>query len=388
MAERTAPVVRDGDTVVHVARALEAAVDRALSTRADVGDDWPYYADPATGRWHTTEDGDWCDGHWIEMLRLTGELTGRDDLVTEAAARTERVRWKLEKDDQFRGHRFYYSAARLHEHTGDPRMRTLALAGAYAMRSMAMRANGAMPIGTEVQVKSTRLASRQIVAVDNLHPNLRLDWWAWRQTGDDVFVEGPRRMAEVIERHFLRPDGSTIEFIEFDPDLGVPLRHFTLLGHHDDSCWSRGQAWAIAGCLLGYETTRDVYYADLLRPLFDYWWERTGPAPPPWDFDDPDPDAPRDTSAAAIVVSAMARLAVDEQGPGAVGHMLGRLPAMLRGLLEHVTPVGPDDQRPPGMLLDGCFNHPRSVGARHETLWGDFYLLDALATLHRGRAIA
>src|SRR5690606_15971806 len=134
------------------------------------------------------DDGDWCAGHWIECLRIVGERTSNLALIEEARERAELVRDKLERDDMFRGHRFYYSAARLWQMLGDRDMRTLALAAAYAVRSMAIPANGAMPIGTQVQVKSTSLASRAIVAVDNVHPSLILDWWAYKETGDETFL--------------------------------------------------------------------------------------------------------------------------------------------------------------------------------------------------------
>lgn len=118
---------------------------RIGETRDQIGTAWPYHADPDTGIWQTVEDGDWCGGHWVECLRIKGVLEGRPE---------------LEKGNQFRGHRFYYSAARMYAQTGNPALRALALAAAYSMRVMAIPHNGAMPIGLEMQVKSTTLAAR------------------------------------------------------------------------------------------------------------------------------------------------------------------------------------------------------------------------------------
>lgn len=354
---------------------LDRLCARVLATRRQVGEAWPYHADPVTGVWQTVDDGDWCAGHWIEALRVVGERSGDESLIEEALARVERVRPKLERDDMFRAPRFYYSAARLHAATGDPRMRTLALAAAYAMRSMAMQVNGAMPIGTQVQVKSTTLASRSIVAVDNVHPNLILDWWAWRVTRDPVFVEGARAHLDLTARDFIRPDGSTIEFIEYDPRSGAKLREFTLLGCDDKSCWSRGQAWAIGGYLRAYEALGDAGYLAIARRLFDYWWDKSGPEIPPYDFADPDPEAPADSSAAAIVVESLARLAVLDPLPDAARPLVDRLDPMLERLAARVTPDG--------RLIDGCFNRPRRFADRAELVWGDFYLLSALHCLDR-----
>ena len=296
--------------------ALDALCDRVLQIRGQVGDRWPYHCDPETLQWDTTEDGDWCGGHWVECLRIVGELAGDRALLDEAAARTERLRPYLERDDMFRGHRFYYSAARQYAWTGDRRFRTLALAGAWAVRSMAIPSNGGMPIGTQVQVRSTTLSGRDKVCVDNVHPNLILDWWAYKETGDPAFVEGARRHLDLTWRDFVLEDGSTLEFIDYDTATGLPLRHYTLLGAHDDSCWSRGQAWAVAGYLRAWEALRDERYLAIARQLLAYWTANSAPdGIPPWDFKDParetDPaSVPVDTSAAAVVVEQLARVAL------------------------------------------------------------------------------
>ncbi len=349
---------------------------RVGETRDQVGMAWPYHADPDNGCWQTTDDGDWCGGHWVEMLRIKAQLEDRRDLLDEAFERTEMLRPKLEKDDQFRGHRFYYSAARLYAQTGDPALRTLALAAAYAMRAMAIPSNGAMPIGHEVQVKSTSLASRRIVAVDNVHPNIRLDYWAFKETGDEVFADGAKSHLDVTIRDFLRPDGSTIEFIEYAQDEDRILRHFTLLGVDDDSCWSRGQAWAIAGFLRAWQEFGDERYLEAARSTFGYWLLQVGTAAAPWDF--ADPTGPRDTSAHAIIIEQLARMAVDARADEFT-EFTAYLEPMIEGLASHI--------RPKGRLVAGCFNKPRDFAEKNELIWGSAYLLMALSYLEEGCVI-
>lgn len=358
------------------AQLLDALLGRIGETRAQIGSAWPYQADPETGVWETVDDGDWCGGHYVECLRIKGVLEGKPDLIEEARERTEWLRPKLEKDDQFRGHRFYYSAARLYAQTGEAALRTLALAAAFAVRSMAIPQNGAMPIGHQVQVRSTTLASRRIVAVDNVHPNLRLDFWAWAETGDPVFRDGAKAMLDVTIRDFLRGDGSTVEFIEYDQTEDKILRAFTLLGVSDDSCWSRGQAWAIAGFLRGWTEFGEPRYRDAAQRTLDYWTGNTGDAAPPWDFHDP--GGPVDSSASAIVIEQLARIKVRHDNTD-TAKFTARLAPMIDALGDHI--------RPGGRLVDGCFNKPRDYATRSELIWGTAYLIMALSYLEEGRVI-
>jgi len=368
-------------------QALDLLLERILSTRNECGGAWPYYADPDTGRWEKVPDGDWCAGHWIECLRIAGELMDRPDYFEEALDRTDLIRPKADRHDMFRAPKFYYSAARLWETTGVEEMRGLALEVADRMRDMAIPSNGGMAIGREVQVLTTTLSGPNVVAIDNVHPNLMLDWWAARATGDPKYHDGARRHLDLTIRDFIREDGSTVEFIEYDVDTGRPSRHFTLLGAHDDSCWSRGQAWAIGGFLRAWEELGEPRYLQAAGRLFDYFVSGSGPDfVPPWDFKDSDAEqgVPLDTSATAIVAAQLARLSVKSGLPPEAQRLADYCDPFIDGLCGRLTPVSPSDGRPPGMLLDGCFNHVRGFADRNELIWGDFYLLEALYCLERG----
>lgn len=374
--------------------ALDALCARVQEIRAAVGPAWPYHCDPKDGTWDTTDDGDWCGGHWVECLRIVAELTGDRALGAEALDRTERLRPYLERDDMFRGHRFYYAAARQYAWTGQSRFRTLALAAAYAVRSMAMQGSGAMPIGTQVQVRSTKIFGRDKACVDNVHPNLILDWWAFGQTGDATFIEGARKHLDHTIDTYIRDDYSTIEFCNYDVKTGMPVgAHYTLLGASDDSCWSRGQAWAIAGYLRAWETTRDARYLSVGRKLLDYWIANTDDTlVPPYDFKDPqlktDPGAvPVDTSAAAVVAEQLARLAILKDLPPQAQYAASKAEAFIDGLLRHLTLANDPRAKSAGVLLDGCFNQPKRYATRSELIWGTAYLLFALYYLKMGRVV-
>jgi len=184
---------------------LKAALDglsrQVCNIRDHVGIKWPYLRDIDTTQWDTTFDGDWCAGHWIECLRIASEQLDLPELAADADRRTSQVYGFLLRDDMFRGHRFYYGAARQFHRTKNLRHRDAALAAAWALRTTALP-TGAMPIGTQVQVRlspgvNTSRGANNRVAVDNVHPAIMLDWWAARQTGDSRFVEGARRHLDI-----------------------------------------------------------------------------------------------------------------------------------------------------------------------------------------------
>ena len=83
---------------------------------------------------------------------------------------------------------------------------------------------------------------------------------------------------------------------------------------------------------------------------------------PPWDFD-ASADAPTDSSAVAIVASALLDLGGEWRAPA-----LELLGALVGSCLNR----GDAD----GLLLHGCYRHNVGEGIDCATVWGDFFLLD------------
>ena len=88
------------------------------------------------------------------------------------------------------------------------------------------------------------------------------------------------------------------------------------------------------------------------------WWLDHSDGMPPWDFDDP--DGPRDASAGAIVASALLELGREDDARRLLGAM-------------SLNQTGAD-----GVLLHCCYRKPLGHGLDCATVWGDFFLLDAL----------
>ena len=75
------------------------------------------------------------------------------------------------------------------------------------------------------------------------------------------------------------------------------LRRYTHKGIHDDSTWTRAQAWAMLGYAVMYLWTQEREFLEVAMHTAD-WWLAHAPADRVafWDFDDPTvPDTNRDT---------------------------------------------------------------------------------------------
>ncbi|MDH3235387.1 MAG: hypothetical protein OEQ29_17845 [Alphaproteobacteria bacterium] len=368
-----------------VAKILDQMTERVLITRAEIGASWPSVADPATGRWHTTDQPEWCAGHWIELLRIAGERTGDWGLYEDAALRAGQLRDLVNRPSMFRSPLFFYGAARLYETLSDRATRTMALAAAYAGRTAVMPSTGGIAVGMDV---IDGVDGAALVSVESVLTALQLDWWALRETGDGTFLDGAERQLALTRRDFIRDDGSTAEFVAYDPETGERTSTHTVHGEARNAatCWSRGHAVAIAGFLRGWEETGGADWLGAAGTLLDYWWAHTDEdGVPAYDFAEAgNVDAPRDTAAAAVLAEALARLSVIENLPDDARAMIEQLDLLVDNLTARVTQQEADSGRPAGMLLEGCANKPKGAAVRHELLWGDYHLYAALHCLDTG----
>jgi unsaturated chondroitin disaccharide hydrolase len=219
---------------------------------------------------------------------------------------------------------------------------------------------------------------RRSSAIDTM-ANLPLLYWAALYDADASFVLAGEAHAVMTHHAFIRPDYSTYHAVEYDVPTGERRRGFTFQGFADESCWPRGQAWAIYGYVRTAEATGKREYLELAEKLADYYLRRTGPELVPfWDFDDPAiPNAPRDSSASAIVASALLDLAAlhpDKQRSGQWRkHALDLLSVLCQRYLA-------TERSHRGLLKEGCYSKPHNEGVASAVLFGDFFFAEALCS--------
>jgi hypothetical protein len=137
--------------------------------------------------------------------------------------------------------------------------------------------------------------------------NLDLLFWAATELRSPDLLNIATSHALTTQKHHIRPNSSTYHVINFDQATGAVKQRITNQGYSDDSCWTRGQAWAILGFAQTYNWTREAGFLNTARECADYFLAHLPKhGVPPWDFDAPDtPDRPTDTSAAMVACYGM-----------------------------------------------------------------------------------
>lgn len=366
MAALTGDVVRD---------AQRRILDRIDRTAAEVGPAFPLAADGSTGRWESKPGGAWSDGFWVGCCWLAYRLTGAPRYRDWGLEWAARLRGREQAKTHDIGFLFHYAAVLGWQTTREPWLREMALACADRLAAMWDPAARVIPVGAHAEVSS----GLDDVTIDCMM-NLQVLWWAHRETAKAQYADVALAHAGRTAAWHVRPDGSCFQSVHFDPATGQPVRKHTHQGHADDGCWSRGLGWSAYGFTEAYRATGRLDFLAVARAALEYHMRRTPHDPVTFnDYDDPRiPQAPRDTSAAAIL--AAAALALEAIHPSAGGRYRAEAERILAALIAgYLTPVRPGDPRPPGMLVHACYNLRTGEAPDHELIWGDYFLLEALA---------
>jgi unsaturated chondroitin disaccharide hydrolase len=324
----------------------------------------------------------WTTGFWPGMIWLAYERTG-DGKYRAAGEQhiqrfAERMARELDVNHHDLGFLYSLSCVAPWRLTGNDLARQTALQAAerlmtrYLDKPGILQAWGAMddPI------------QRGRTIVDSLM-NTPLLYWASQVSGNGRYRMAAYRHASQLQKHCVRPDGTTFHTFYFDPETGAPRFGKTAQGAGDDSCWARGQAWAMYGFTLNYAGTNDAALLQTARRVSDYFLDHL-PADKVayWDLIYRDGSGEeRDSSAAAIAACGLLELsrwllegAIRARYRDAAIEILASL---YEGYSTRNTPESN------ALLLHGVYSKPGGVGVDEGNLWGDYFYLEALTRLAR-----
>lgn len=313
-----------------------------------------------SGAWRATgwDHGNWTAGFSVGCLWRLYAHTGTKRWAALAAACLPHLAARARDPNTHDvGYLFWPSFAVGADLVGDAAMRTVALEAARTLAGR-MQPGGYLAAWGPVEEPRARASS----TIDTMM-NLALLWWS----GDPALEAAARTHAETSLMIYLRPDGSTYHRAWLDPVTGAVQERGTFQGLAPDSCWSRGQAWALAGFAQAWRRTADPLFRAAADRAADYFLQcLQGRRVPPWDFGDRDRAAALDSSAAVIATYGLMDL---ERWDEARRVFFGALDACLNR--------GDGD----GLLLHACYSRPHNDAVDAAVIWGDYFCLSCLARI-------
>lgn len=364
--------------------AFQAALKTISRTIPIMGDQQPCMGQPDL-TYTRCPEVDWVNSFWSGELWLAYMVT-KDAAYLEAAR--EQLPYfagrlnKPETLDHDLGFLYTLSVVADYKLTGDAQSREM---GLKVAQLLAQRFN---PKGQFIYAwnrwpgdgpAEERLKRGQII-IDCME-NLGLLYWASQETGDTSYRDIAAAHARTAMRYQIREDGSTFHTYLFNPDNGEPVGPRTAQGYSDDSCWSRGQAWAIHGFTLSFAYTGQAEFLEAAQKLSDYALNQLAAASdyvPVWDYRLP-ADAPqfKDTSAAAITAAGLFFLAQElgNQGSEKAAYYWASAGEILNSLIGDYTTR--DFPQAEGLLRHGAA-HVIAGLSDNMLPYGDYFYLEAL----------
>jgi unsaturated chondroitin disaccharide hydrolase len=329
---------------------------------------FPIYT--TNGKWlHEGEAWtNWCEGFLGGQLWLLYEHAG-DPWWREKAEHYSRLieHRKTDRDVHDLGFLFWSTWKRWYDLSGDPAVNDVVI---EAGRTLALR----------FQEKGRYL--RSFVAQDSLFIDIMMNvgiiFYAAQQAGDENLWRIATEHCLTTRRVLVRGDGSTAHEGIFDPETGEFLRQSTHQGWRGDSCWARGQAWALYGFGTAYSFTKDTRFLDTAEACANYYIERTPQhGVPPNDWDEPSPALPYESSAAAIAASGLWNLS-RLTGDRARALLYRECALRILDTLTEFEFLAVEDAGWEGILKHGIYHQRKGLGVDESVMWGDYFLLETL----------
>ena len=216
------------------------------------------------------------------------------------------------------------------------------------------------------------------VIIDNMM-NLELLCNAADKFGIDSLKDIAVSHAETTIRNHFRDDFSTFHVVSYNPETGEVEKKNTHQGLADDSCWSRGEAWALYGYTMMYRMTGKEEFLSQAENVAGYILPRLPEDGIPfWDYDAPDiPYTFVDSSAGAIMASAFVELSTFTKDKARQKEYLATAERQIRSLASEKYLAAPGENG--GFLLRhgvGALSLNSQVDV--PLSYGDYYFLEAI----------
>jgi unsaturated chondroitin disaccharide hydrolase len=353
-------------------------------------------ASNVTGEWQKQSGYYWTGSFWTGGLWQLYSATHDEKYRRWAELWASKLIGQESVQNHDAGFLYYYSSAMGFDASRDDALRASALRAAERLEQL---------FNPKTQLIASWGVNGDDTIVDTMM-NLQLLWWASEKTGDKRWSEIGKKHAVRTGDWYVRPDGSVFQSVHYNP--GDSRQSFTLRGGGEEAelllansaapgewafahthqgfgaetTWSRGLGWALYGFSAAYSETHDPLFLATAQRVADYAIKNLPSDSVPWyDFDDEGVHfRNRDSSAAAIIAGGLLRLSLitTESARAKSYREVGE--RIVQSLIDrYLTPVGDNDQTPPGVLRHGCGVRPNDA----MLVYGQYYLLEDLLWLQQ-----
>lgn len=356
------------------------------------------------GTYDLYDGGQWIDGFWVGNFYLAYAYTNNIKYLEIADKYQDFFRKRIINDDRTNeennfmaldhdvGFIFSITQVARYKLTGDEKAREIGLKAADVLANRFNESGNFIvawndwPGDTEAFKKE----KRGKVIIDSMM-NIPLLFWAFEQTKVQKYYDIAVSHARTIARYIIRDDFSTFHTYNFNPETGEPVCGKTFQGYSDNSCWSRGQAWAIYGFVLAYQYTRLDEFKEIAKGLIDYFYRHLDKSNlPRWDFATNNLNfSPWDSSAAAVAVAGIAvfSLICDECEKNYYEDLANKI---LTALINYCSTKNAEEMQ--SLLLHGTVGSAYRYGNEKQIVidvidqslvYGDYFYLEALMIMER-----
>lgn len=277
-----------------------------------------------SGEYYLSKGGGWTDGFYVGVLNLAYILTGDKEFRDLAKQYDPFFELRIQNTDDINrengflkldhdvGMIFLPSVGASYILTRQEKYKEILIKAAdvlverFNQKGNFIRAWDTWEWDTDKQFIEEKKGK---VIIDSMM-NIPLLFQTTEITGEKKYYEIGLKHAKTMMRYIVRPDYSTYHTYNFDYKTGMPIAGKTRQGYSDESCWSRGQAWAVYGFALAYKYTRFTEFLEISKRLAEYFMQHlTSVDMPCWDFSASEQVfAPWDSSAAVICASGLLEL--------------------------------------------------------------------------------
>lgn len=331
-------------------------------------------------KYRIKDNDDWTNGFWTGMLWLAYEYTGDDKYKKVAQIHTENFEERYNNDFVLNHHDlgFLYSLSAVADYkiTGSEKARELGLKAANKLKGRYQEK------GDFIQAWGNLGDESEYRLIIDCFLNLPLLYWAYEETGDESYLKIANNHFNTAINNVIRDDSSTYHTYYFDKETGQPIKGVTHQGFKNDSCWARGQSWAILGMPLNYRYNRNENAKYIFEAVTNYYLNRLPEdLIPYWDLVFTEKDRqPRDSSSAVITACGIfERNKFDKDYTNKEVYNRAAH-EMLRNLINNYTTVNEDSD---GVLMHGVYSWHNNKGVDECNLWGDYFFMEALMRLYK-----